>query len=202
MSKLIALVGMPGAGKTRASEFFTEIGYQRLRFGQIVLDEAIRLGSVNEKTESIIRNNFRKRCGKGAMAILNLSKIDTLLKKGPVVIDGLYSWAEYKVLKKNYDLAVIAILAPPEIRYQRLTNRVLDLHNDPKAINRSLSPVEAQFRDQDQIENADQGGPIAMADHFIVNDGSRQHLLTQLKRVSYRLVNYYKAKIYSRERRY
>jgi dephospho-CoA kinase len=183
MKKIVALVGMSGAGKTEAVKFFTDKGYQYLRFGQIVLDEAIRLGSVNEETERKVRNGFREKYGMAAIAILNMPKIDALLKNGDVIIDGLYSWEEYKILKEKYNLTVVAILASPKIRYERLTKRKLDLKKDPKAINRSCTKEEAKARDFDQIEKGSKGGPIAMADYFVINEGTKQNLLTQLRKI-------------------
>lgn len=183
MKKIVALVGMPGAGKTEVVKFFTKHGYQYLRFGQIVLDEVIRLGKVNEEEERKVRNGFREKYGMAAMAILNQDKINTLLKTGNVVIDGLYSWEEYKFLKEKYKLTVIAILASPKIRYKRLVKRVLNLKSDPQAKNRSYTPEGAKSRDFDQIEKSSQGGPIAMADYFILNEGTKKNLEFQLRQI-------------------
>ncbi len=89
MRKVVALVGMPGAGKTEVGKIFVERGFQFLRFGQAVLDEAIRRGKVNERVEREIRNGFRQKYGMGAMATLNLVKIQNLLRRGDVLIDDL-----------------------------------------------------------------------------------------------------------------
>jgi dephospho-CoA kinase len=42
---------------------------------------------------------------------------------GNVVIDGLYSWAEYKILKEKFNntMKVVCIHAAPDIRYKRLS---------------------------------------------------------------------------------
>ncbi len=178
MPRIVTLVGMPGSGKTEAAKFFTGKGFQYLRFGQIVLDEAIKRGKVNEDTEREIRNAFRRRFGKGAMAILNLDKLKELLSTGSVVVDGLYSWEEYKVLKKKFGdrLVIVAVVASPKIRYSRLMKRKFDPERDRKAQFRPMTRQEAKSRDYDQIENADQGGPIAMADFYLVNDGNKSEL--------------------------
>ncbi|MCX7789186.1 MAG: hypothetical protein N2378_00970, partial [Chloroflexaceae bacterium] len=36
---------------------------------------------------------------------------------------------------------------------------------------RPLTPAEAEARDEREIEHIEKGGPIAMADQLIVNDG-------------------------------
>lgn len=186
-SKVVALVGMPGAGKTEVGKFFVAKGYQYLRFGQIVLDEAIRLGSVNEKTEREIRNGLRKKFGMGAMAKLNLPKIRSFLRSGNVLVEDLYSWDEYKILKKKFGklFTTVAVVASPKIRYRRLARRHYDPAKDKKAIYRSYSPKIAASRDFDQIENAAQGGPIAMADFYIVNEGTKANLNQQLTKLVY-----------------
>jgi len=126
-NKIICVVGMAGAGKSLVADELTKQGFEYLRFGQITLDEIKRRGiEVNENNEREIREEFRKRYGMGAFATLNLSKIDELLKKGTdVVIDGLYSWSEYKILKEKYGEAmyVVAVYASPKLRYARLKKK-------------------------------------------------------------------------------
>ena len=75
------------------------------------------------------------------------NKFDRLLKKGNVVGDGMYSWSEYKYLKKVYKdrLKVVAITASPEIRYKRLVNRK---EIDEKMINRPFTVEEAKQREK------------------------------------------------------
>ena len=182
MNKIIALVGMPGAGKTETSQHFIKKGYLCLRFGQAVLDEAMARGTVNETAEKEIRNGFRKKFGMGAMAILNLNRIVEMLKKGNVVIEDLYSWDEYKILKDKFGMrfAVVALVASPKTRHARLIKRKYDPKKDKKALFRPLTPAEAQSRDYDQIENAAQGGPIAMADFYLLNEGTKVNLKRSL----------------------
>jgi dephospho-CoA kinase len=42
---------------------------------------------------------------------------------------------------------------------------------------------EAVSRDHAEIENIEKGGPIALADYTIVNNGSRENLVGQLDRI-------------------
>lgn len=185
MNKLVCIVGMTGSGKTEVARFFQKKGgYAYLRFGQVVLDEVMKAGlPVSEASEREFRVSLRQKHGMGAMAILNIPKIDELLKTDNVVADGLYSWDEYKVLKEKYgeQLMVVAVLASPKARYSRLTGRIYNPEADKKAINRPLSAQDARSRDYSEIEETDKGGPIAMADYFLVNEGSRDDLLKKLE---------------------
>ena len=183
--KFVAIVGLCGAGKTVASNFFVGKGYQYARFGQIVLDEVKRRFGQNppegfEKAEKEVREGLRRKYGPAAMAILNKPKFDRLLKKGNVVGDGLYSWSEYKYLKSAYgdNFRCIAIQSSPSLRYERLSERG---EIDDKMIHRPFSAIEAQQRDYAEIENIEKGGPIAIADVTIVNNGTKEELLEKLE---------------------
>ncbi len=186
MNKFIALVGMAGAGKSEVANEFIKRGYQYIRFGQITLDEIKKRGlEPKEENERPIREEFRKKYGPGAFAILNIPKFDKALKAGNVVGDGLYSWSEYKILKERYgeNLIVVAVYAPPKLRYQRLSNRAARHGADPKMKYRSFTPEEAKARDFAEIENSEKGGPIAMADYMILNIGTLDNLRTQTEKI-------------------
>ena len=65
----------------------------------------------------------------------------------------------------------MAIIAPRGLRHQRLAQR-------PE---RPLTPAEALDRDYAEIENVEKGGPIAIADHYIMNTGSLEDLHTSIE---------------------
>lgn len=181
-NKIIFIVGMPGAGKSLVSDELVDRGFAFIRFGQIVLDKIKESGiELNEANEKKIREGLRKEYGMAAFAMLNIPKFDEFLKKSNVVGDGMYSWSEYKILKERYGKAmhVIAVYAPPELRHKRLSERKVD--NDPKLRFRSFTVEEAKARDYAEIENIEKGGPIAMADFTIINEGSIDELKKRVR---------------------
>lgn len=186
-TKLICLVGLPGAGKSEVAEYLRKkINFGYLRFGQITLDKVLQLKrKPTEALERKIREDLRKKYGMAAFAILNIPKLDKLLGSFDVIGDGLYSWEEYLKLKEKYKkrLIVIAVYAPPALRYARLKNRDKKHGADPKLVYRSFSPAEAKERDKAQIENAHQAGPIAMADFTIINNRSILFLHRQINQI-------------------
>lgn len=185
MNKFIALVGMTGSGKSDIADELVKKGYQFFRFGQITLDIVKDKGlKPTEENEQPIREQVRKEHGMGAYAILNIPKIDTYLKKGDVVGDGLYSWSEYKILKDKYgsQLTVIALYSPPDKRYERLANRKLN-KDDSDLRNRPTTIKQSKERDYAEIENIEKGGPIAMADYTLVNTGTKEELISSLKEI-------------------
>jgi len=183
-NKLVAIVGMCGSGKSVLADALAAEGYGYLRFGQIVLDEVKKRGvPPTEALEREIREDFREKLGMGAMAILNIPKFDELLQAGNVVGDGLYSWDEYKILKEKYgeNFFVVAVYAPPQIRYERLEKRFSDA-SDTALRNRGFSREAATARDMAEIENIAKGGPIAMADYTILNIGTMAEYQEQIKK--------------------
>ncbi|MFH1207396.1 MAG: AAA family ATPase [Patescibacteria group bacterium] len=184
---IIALVGMCGAGKSEVADRFVARKFSYLRFGQITLDEVKRRGlEPKEENERPIREEFRTKHGMAAFALLNIPKIDELLGQGKnVLADGLYSWSEYKVLREKYGsrLIIVAVYAPPAVRYGRLEDRRSKYTDDPKMKYRSFSRAEAQSRDYAEIEKIEKAGPIAMADYTIVNTGTLDELFRQVENI-------------------
>ena len=117
----------------------------------------------------------------GAMAIKMLPKIKENISKGKkIVLDGLYSWEEYEILSKEFsNLLILCIYASPKIRYQRLEVRP----------DRPFKPEEARKRDIDEIVSTNKGGPIALADYLIINDGTKEEFTEELKIFSEKLQN-------------
>lgn len=173
--KIIAIVGMAGAGKTEAASVFVSSGWRLVRFGQITLDEVMRRGwEVNEENEKKVREEFRRLHGMAAYAVTNIPKIEESLSQGNVVIDGMYSWSELKALREKYgkQLFVLAVYASPETRYGRLEGRAGRHGEDTERKFRSFPREQSAARDVAEIENLEKGGPIAMAEYTIVNEGS------------------------------
>jgi dephospho-CoA kinase len=183
--RIVAIVGLPGAGKSVVADWLVERGFGFVRLGQITLDIVKEKGlEPTEANERPIRESIRKEHGMAAYATLNFAKIDELLKKGNVVADDMISWEEYLAFKEKYgsDFTTLFVCASPKTRYARLAGRKYDPVKDPKMRHRSYTPEEAKSRDYAQIEKLHQGGPIAMADFTIVNEGSMDDLKSQFKR--------------------
>ena len=166
---------MCGSGKSEAVKFFVDSGYKRVYFGEVVMNEMKRLGlEVNEANERATRENLRKEFGMGAMAVKSLPIIEEFMKHSNVVIESLYSWEEFKILKDKFGEAfkLITIYTTKELRYERLLKRPF----------RPLTNEESKSRDISEIEKLDKGGPIAYTDYLIINDGSLDEMNVELKK--------------------
>lgn len=176
MNKLVAIVGMCGSGKSIATLFFESKGYSKIYFGGITYEKMKEENiPYTPENDNKMRVKIRDEYGMGAYAILSLPKIKEQIKKSNVVIDGLYSWDEYKILKDEFPhIKLIAIVVDKEIRYERLKNR----------INRNYSIDESIKRDLNEIEKTAKGGPIAYADYFILNNYSLEEYKDKLENIN------------------
>lgn len=174
MKNIIALVGMCGSGKSVACEYLESLGYKRVYFGGVTMEKLKELGlEVNPVNEKMVRENLRKELGMGAFAKILLPKIKELAKNNFVVLDGLYSWDEYKILQEeiNDNIKLVAIITDKNKRIERLSIREV----------RPLTKDEVTTRDISEIENLAKGGPIAYADYFAFNNGTIEELQNKLK---------------------
>lgn len=178
--RIIALVGMAGAGKSDVAHFLASNGLPVVRFGEET-DRWLREKGLpsTEENERMYRVRLRKEMGMAAYAMVAKPKIDeVLLTHEVVILDGLYSWEEYKYLKEQYpELMVIGVFADRSVRYARLERRST----------RSLVREEAEKRDIAEIEDVQKGGPLAMADYILENNGTPDELRQKTKALLQRL---------------
>lgn len=170
--KIIAFVGLTGSGKSTAVKYFTDKGYPRVYFGGVIyqaMEEAgIEKGEENEKS---FRVAIREKEGNDFVVKRIIKQIHDLANAGQhrIIADGLYSWDEYKALKHEFpgEVTVVALITTKHLRYHRLTQRFDD---------RPQSEAISAERDHNEIETINKGGPIAMADYFVMNNGSEEAL--------------------------
>ena len=170
-AKIIALVGLAGSGKSSAVEYLTKKGFPKIYFGGVIYKAMEEAGiEPTWDNQQKFREEIRQREGKDFVIKRVIKNIRDLINAGQnkIVLDGLYTWSEYKILKHEFpgQVAVIAIVTPKHLRYQRMMKR----------LERPMQPREVDQRDWSEIENLEKGGPIAIADYFIINDSD----LTQL----------------------
>ena len=174
MNKIIAVIGMCGSGKSEAVKFFVGRGYKRVYFGEVVMNEMKRLGlEAGEQNEKITRENLRKEFGMGAMAVKSLHLIEEFIKNNNVVVESLYSWEEFKILKEKFgeSFKLLTIYTTKALRYERLSKRPV----------RPLAYEESVNRDISEIERLDKGGPIAFTDYLVINDGTIEEMNKKLE---------------------
>lgn len=173
--KILAFVGLAGSGKSTAVEHFAKKGYPKVYFGGVILEAMKEAGiEITAENEKVFREKLREEHGKDVVVKRIIEQIHHLAEAGQhrIIADGLYTWTEYKILKTAFpgELTLAAVVAPRHLRYHRLSQREV----------RPLTSTEAYERDQTEIENLEKGGPIAIADHYIINDGLVESFDAQL----------------------
>lgn len=174
-AKILAFVGMPGAGKTSAIEYLSEKNIPKVYFGGVVLDALKEAGhELTAENEKMMREKLRQDHGKDVVVNRIITQIEDLIDAGQkqILADGLYSWTEYKALKQafNQQVIVVGVITSRAKRHKRLSNRPV----------RPLNRDEASKRDWAEIENLEKGGPIAIADYYIINNGELEALYKQI----------------------
>lgn len=164
-NKIVAVVGMCGAGKSEVTNEILKKGFKRIYFGDVTFDEIKRRGlERNWQTEKLVREEFRASGDMAIYAKLNAPKIAETVKIQNVCIESLYSWSEYKYLKDIYgdDFFLISVVTNLGVREKRLSTRKV----------RPMTVEDVKDRDYSEIENLEKGGPIGRADFYILNNGS------------------------------
>lgn len=174
---LIAVIGLAGAGKTEVTQYLVkQYGFSKIWFGGVVVDGVKALGQeINQDNERKFRENLRKKHGMAGVAVKVFDRIVALRKEtDKVLLESLYSWEEYLYLKKRFpELLLVCVYSRPKTRYARLKKREF----------RPMDEETTRERDKAQIENLHQGGPIAIADFLVINEGSLDEMYKELDKV-------------------
>ena len=178
-ASIIAFVGLAGSGKSSAVDYFTTKGIPKIYFGGIIYQAMAEAGiEPTWDNQQQFREEIRAKEGKDFVVKRAIKSAHDLINAGQkmIVLDGLYTWSEYKILKHEFpgQMSVVAIVTPKHLRYQRMAKR-------PE---RPMQPREIDQRDWSEIENLEKGGPIAIADYFVINDGSLEDLHAQLDAIT------------------
>lgn len=176
MNKLIAVVGMAGSGKSIATDYLEGKGWNKIYFGGVIYEKMKEENiEITPKSQKEYRENIRKKYGMGAVAILLKDKIALSYEQKDTVLDGLYSWDEYLILKEKFkdNLKLVCVCCDKNIRYDRIGRRAERPFNKNEILERDLS----------EIENLAKGGPIAAADYYIFNNGSLNDYYKRLEEI-------------------
>jgi predicted RNA binding protein with dsRBD fold (UPF0201 family)/cytidylate kinase len=160
--KVIAFVGMPGAGKTEASNVARQMGLPVIVMGDVLRDEAVKRGlELTDANIGSIANEFRKLEGMDAIAKRCIPKIEAVNGKA-VVVDGIRGIAEVETFKKAFgdDFTLVKIDAPFELRLDRLRKR---------ARSDDMSTPEWLKQRDDRELSWGMGKAIEAADKAVVN---------------------------------
>jgi len=173
-SRIVAIAGMPGAGKSIVSSVVREMGYHVYSMGDVVRNEAERLG-VAPTPVDLGRITLELRKEKGS-AIVARMLVDRLMKNKDetVVVEGVRSMDEVYEFRRHFKVNILVVVSPPQTRYFRLKSR-----------NRSDDPRDlADFEERDKRElGLGMLKVIDSADMRILNESDEETFRRQVRNV-------------------
>lgn len=170
--KVIAISGMPGAGKGIAAAAAKQLGLEVLVLGDVIREETERRGlDPTPKNTGDVMLQIRRDEGPAAVAKRLLPKVEAITSPN-VVIEGIRSLHELEEIKSKFEAVTIAIHASPRTRFRRLLSR--NRSDDPKTWD--------VFHERDARElEVGLGQVIALADMILVNEGTISELQSKFR---------------------
>ena len=164
---VIAIVGMPGAGKSLVSAVAQSYQFDVLVCGDVIREETERRGlEPTRKNMAEVMLAIRREEGPAVVAERLIPKIESSASP-VVVVEGVRSMAEVGALRKRQSVAVLGVHASPRTRYERL--RARGRTDDPKSWE--------QFSERDLRElEVGIGDVIALADEMLINENEEKAL--------------------------
>lgn len=163
---IVALTGMPGAGKTTVARYLSQKGIPLLIMGDVVREVA-EIDGLEPTSDNLAKLmlRLRKKSGPEAIAHLIVDKIKLMKEKDKklsvVIVDGIRSMAEVQVLRLIGTVKLLAIHGSTLTRYTHVKER-----------RRSDVPSNIdEFDKRDKIEmEVGISNAIALADESISNN--------------------------------
>ncbi len=159
--KIVAITGMPGAGKSTAAQALVARGWKRVVMGDVIRKETRRRGlTADEKNTGEVMRELRKQYGEAAVAELCMRAIK---KSGSetVVVDGIRSLAEVETFRRSAEVLLVAVHASSRRRFDLLRER--GRSDDPASYEMFLK------RDERELD-VGIGKAVALADEVISNE--------------------------------
>lgn len=167
--RIVAITGMPGAGKSTAAQALVAEGWHRVVMGDVIREETRRRGlPVDEKNTGEVMKELRKQHGEAAVAELCMQSIG---RSGSemFVVDGIRSVAEVERFRRSADVLLVAVHASRQRRFALLRGR--GRSDDPAS-------YEMFLRRDDRELEVGIGKSIALADEIVSNEHSTPEALS------------------------
>ena len=184
MKLLICVTGMPGSGKGVVSEVAKELGIPVVSLGDVVREEARRLGlEITAKNLLEVAKKLREEEGRDAVVKRVAKKISSMHDE-VILVDGIRNIEEIDYLKKVGKVVILAIHASPKERFKRIIKR--GRVGDPKDFQ------EFMMRDLTELKLGI-GSVIALADYMLINEGiNEEEFRERVKNLLTRIVSEFK----------
>jgi len=173
IENIIGLTGTNGSGKGAAAEFFMGHGYAYLSLSDLIREE------LREKVQEVSRDNLikmgnhlRNKYGADILARRTMEHV-----RGKTIIDSIRNPKEVEYLQCQENFILLAVDAPPEVRYARVILR---------GRNESVQTLEEFIaKEKEEMTDLEKGQQLQrcmqMADHLISNEGTLEEFHRKLE---------------------
>jgi len=172
---IVAITGMPGAGKSTAADGLVKNGWKRIVMGDVIREETRRRGlEPDSKNTGEVMKKLRAEKGEAAVAELCMEKMQESGSER-IVVDGIRSMSEVETFRKSARVLLIAVQASRGRRYSLLKER--GRRDDPHSQEMFLKREEREL-------GVGIGTAIALADEVVLNERtSPQKLASEIVEV-------------------
>jgi dephospho-CoA kinase len=173
---VIGVTGLLGAGKDEVAKFFVSKGFYSYSLSD-ELRAILRERGEAPQRDALFRlgNELRARYGTGYLA----SRVRQKLKR-PAVVTSIRNPGEVEEFRKDSDFALLNVVAPLEMRYERLLRRGREGEE-------SLTLEEFRMKEARELEGSETGQQLgqvaAMADFVVENDSTLEALHEKLEQL-------------------
>lgn len=174
--RLIGLTGTNGAGKGEVAAYLAKKSYAYFSLSDIIR-EKLEEEDAEANRDNLIRkgNELRRKGGPDILARLVMERV-----RGKAVIDSIRNPREVEYLKKQAGFILLAIDAPPSLRFERVQKR---------GRNESAQTLDEFIQKEAEENGGDTDAQqlrtcMEMADRTISNDGTLEDLYRKLEELS------------------
>lgn len=167
---VIGVSGMPGAGKGVVSRVAESMGFQVIRMGDVIRDEARKRG----EDPGVTAVRLREEYGEYVVAEKCVERIQKA-KSERFLIEGIRSPHEVEIFRAKFPgFRVISVFSTRKTRFRRLKKRRRE----------DDSSSYSEFIERDERElGFGIGNVIATSDYIIVNEGPIWKIKNQAKKI-------------------
>jgi dephospho-CoA kinase len=169
--RIFIIVGMPASGKNIARQYAESRDIPYFATGDLVRREVVRRGlEPSAENTGTVSTELR---GEDGMGVTRHTLSAALRTRSPVIfLEGMRSWPEIDLIRREAESIVVAFLAPKEVRLKRILSR-----------GRPDDSAE-YFQERDRREiSYGTAVPIALADEYILNTGSVEEAVLALDQI-------------------
>lgn len=174
---ILGLTGTLGAGKDAAAKFFMRNGFNYHSCSDIIMNECKKKGIFPDRDNLIkMGNELREKYGPEILAKIIIERRIAEDEENTLVV-SIRNPAEVEELRKQNDFVMIAIDAPIELRYKRITSR--QEQRDHVSFDKFKQQEENEMAGDENMQQLNK--VMEMADYKIINDGTLEQLHYKLE---------------------